>query len=181
MVRIAEIPHSESIGRTLMLLTQTARIINKYVDSYFYHKAPTSFTKFLVLKTIASSNGVMTQTQIAKWTQTELHNITTLIRRMKKEDLISTGRSNTDKRIISVLLTEKGRMVLKQALPVANELIKEIKELSNYNYIQPEFNYEKTRFDFLLRNKYEKCLLEVKSYTPIKSGLALFPDTKTAR
>ena len=126
MVRITEIPHSEIIGRTLMLLTQTARLINKYMDAYFYKKARLSFTKFMVLKTLASRNGVMTPTQIAQWTQTELHNITTLVARLKEEGLVFTERSDIDKRSVNVFLTDKGRMVLNQAIPVAGELIDRI-------------------------------------------------------
>jgi DNA-binding MarR family transcriptional regulator len=85
MARIKKIPHSESAGRTLMLLLQTARLIRKYVDAYFYRKTSVSFTKFMVLKLINSTNETMNQTQIAEWTQTEQHNIVTLINRLKKE------------------------------------------------------------------------------------------------
>lgn len=126
MARIPEIQHGETIGRALMLLTQTTRIINKYVDAYFYKKAPISFTKFMALRILASRNGVMTQTQMAEWTQTELHNITALVARLKKEDLVTTERSNIDKRSVNVLLTDKGRIVLNQATPVGRELIDQI-------------------------------------------------------
>ena len=126
MARITEIPHSESIGRSLMLLTQTARLISKYMDASFYNRARLSFIKFMVLKTLASRNGVMTPSQIAEWTQTERHNITTLIARMKKEGLVTTQRSDTDKRNVNVFLTDKGKMVLSEAMPVARELIDQI-------------------------------------------------------
>jgi len=126
MARITEIPHSEIIGRTLMLLTQTARLISKYIDAYFYKKAGLSFTQFMTLKILASQNGVMTPTQIAEWTQTELHNITTLVARLKKESLIYTQRSDIDKRNVNVYLTDKGRMVLSKVMPVARELIDQI-------------------------------------------------------
>ena len=140
MTRITEIPHSEITGRTLMLFTQTARLMSKYIDTYFYKKARFSFTQFLVLKTLASHNGVMNQTQIADWTQTELHNITTLVARLKKEELVYTERSDIDKRIVNVFLTDKGRMVQNQAMPVARELIDKIMssitETDAFNLIQ---------------------------------------------
>ena len=126
MARVTEIPHGDTIGKTLMLLTQTARLISKYVDAYFYKKARFSFTKFMALKILESRNGVMTPTQIAEWTQTELHNITTLVARLKKEGLVFTQRSDIDKRNVNVFLTDKGRMVLKQVTPVARELIDQI-------------------------------------------------------
>ena len=126
MARITEIPHSESIGKTLMLLTQTARLINKYIEAYFYQKAPISFTKFMVLKTLASQNGVMTPTGIAEWTQTERHNITTLVARLKKDGFVSTDRSEIDKRKVNVILTDKGQIALNQAMPVAREFTEKI-------------------------------------------------------
>jgi len=58
---------------------------------------------------------------------------------------------------------------------------RDIEELSEYNAIKPEYGYGRTRFDFLLSNKYEQCLLEVKSCTLVKDGVAMFPDAKTER
>jgi DNA-binding MarR family transcriptional regulator len=126
MARIIEISHDESIGKTLMLLTYTTRLINRYIDAYFYQKAGVSFTKFMALKIINGRNGVATQTEIADYTQTVLHNITTLVARLKKDGLVTTERSNVDKRSINVSLTDKGRMVLNQSIPVARELIDKI-------------------------------------------------------
>ena len=126
MDRIVEIKSSETISGTLMLFTQTARLISKYIDAYFYHKSGLSFIKFLVLKTLASKNGVMTPSQIAEWTQTELHNITALVGRLKKEGFVVTRRSDIDRRSVNVFLTDKGRMVLDQSMPVAQEVIAQI-------------------------------------------------------
>jgi len=58
---------------------------------------------------------------------------------------------------------------------------RDIKELSEYNIIKPEYGYGHTRFDFFLANKHERCLLEVKSSTLVKDGVAMFPDAETER
>jgi len=58
---------------------------------------------------------------------------------------------------------------------------RDIKELSGYNIIKPEYGYGHTRFDFFLANEHESCLLEVKSSTLVKDGVAMFPDAKTER
>jgi len=58
---------------------------------------------------------------------------------------------------------------------------KDIEELSEYNIIKPEYGYGHTRFDFFLANEHERCLLEVKSCTLVKDGVALFPDAETER
>jgi len=126
MVRIREINHSESIGKSLMLLTQTSRLINKYIDAYFYRKARFSFIKFMVLKVLASNNGVMKPSEIAEWTQTERHNITTLTRRLMKDGLVLTKHSDKDRRSTEVILTDKGRETLNRVMPVARDLIEKI-------------------------------------------------------
>ncbi len=58
---------------------------------------------------------------------------------------------------------------------------KRIKEFSEYNIVKPEHSYSHTRFDFFLANEHEKCLLEVKSCTLVRDGVALFPDAVTER
>jgi DNA-binding MarR family transcriptional regulator len=128
MTRISKIPHDETIGRTLMLLTQTARLISKYADAYFYKKTDVSFTKFMALKILdsAGKNEVMTPTRLAEWTQTELHSVTMLVDRMKKDGLVYTERSEIDRRNVFIFLTDKGRNVLEQAKPLANVLIEHV-------------------------------------------------------
>jgi sugar fermentation stimulation protein A len=70
---------------------------------------------------------------------------------------------------------------------VPNKLVLEalrngdIEELAEYNIIKPEYGYGHTRFDFFLANKRESCLLEVKSVTLVKDGVAMFPDAVTKR
>jgi len=58
---------------------------------------------------------------------------------------------------------------------------RDIEELSGYNKIKPEYGYGHTRFDFFLSNDQERCLLEVKSCTLVKDGVAMFPDAETER
>jgi len=58
---------------------------------------------------------------------------------------------------------------------------RDITELSEYNIIKPEYGYGHTRFDFFLTNEHERCLLEVKSCTLVKDGVAMFPDAETER
>ena len=58
---------------------------------------------------------------------------------------------------------------------------KDIPELSEYTTIKPEFGYGQSRLDFFLANKHESCLLEVKSSTLVKDGVAMFPDAVTER
>ncbi len=57
----------------------------------------------------------------------------------------------------------------------------DIKEVLDYPIVKPEYKFGHSRFDFFLANEKEKCLLEVKSCTLVKDGVAKFPDAKTDR
>jgi len=58
---------------------------------------------------------------------------------------------------------------------------RELGEFSTYPVVKPEWSFGHTRFDFLLTDGIEKCLLEVKSCTLVEEGRALFPDVPTER
>ena len=60
---------------------------------------------------------------------------------------------------------------------------KKIKAFNKFSNIQTEVKFnDKTRFDFLLSNKIEKCFLEVKNVTLFRNKkVAEFPDAITSR
>ena len=60
---------------------------------------------------------------------------------------------------------------------------KKIKTLSKFNNIRTEVKFsDKTRFDFLISNNKQKCILEVKNVTLKRTeNIAEFPDSITSR
>lgn len=58
---------------------------------------------------------------------------------------------------------------------------RDLPEFSQYTEVKPEYLYGHTRFDFLLSDNNMPCLLEVKSCTLVKGGVAMFPDAPTKR
>ena len=58
---------------------------------------------------------------------------------------------------------------------------KDIKEFSEYEHVKREYFHGDSRLDFMLEGENKKCLLEVKSCTLVKDGVAMFPDAKTER
>ncbi len=114
------------ILRTFILFVQTADVVLKYADANFYRKTRLSVIKFVVLRILATNGGSMAPSQIAEWTFRERHNITTLVDRLKRDGLVRVKRNNRDKRFVSVTLTAKGRKVLKQAMPVAREIVNRV-------------------------------------------------------
>ena len=58
---------------------------------------------------------------------------------------------------------------------------KEIDEFEDWDFVRSEYKKGGSRWDFLLKNRDEKMLLEVKSVTWAREGTGLFPDAVTAR
>jgi len=52
---------------------------------------------------------------------------------------------------------------------------------SAFPHIKPEYPYLDSRFDFMLSSPDRQCIVEVKSCTLVRHGVALFPDAPTAR
>jgi DNA-binding MarR family transcriptional regulator len=74
--------------------------------------------KFIVLQALLLKDRPLSLTDLAMFTNTERHNITTLIERLRKDGLITTQRNRVDKRVINVELTEKGAELVKMAHPL---------------------------------------------------------------
>ncbi len=87
-------------------------------------------------------------------------------------EIISVGKSLVG---INTLLTNK---LIFEALKS-----KKIKSLIRYDNIKAEVKFSNnTRFDFLISDSREKCLLEVKNVTLLRSNnIAEFPDAITSR
>ena len=123
---LINVDHEDAILRVFILFVQTAQAVLKYTDAYLYRKMRFSTTKLVVMRILASNSKAMMPSEIAKWTQTERHNITTLIKRISKEGLIKIERNTNDKRALNVVLTDKGREFLSQVMPVAKEIIDKV-------------------------------------------------------
>ena len=124
--RLKDVDHEDRILRTFILFVQTADATMKYANTHFYRKEGLSVIKVIVLQVLAAHGGTMTPSEIAEWTFRERNNITTLVERMKRDGLVRVERNNRDKRFVSVSLTAKGRKVLKQAMPVAREIVNQV-------------------------------------------------------
>ena len=124
--RLKDIDHEDRILRTFILFAQAADTTMKYANAHFYRKEGLSVIKVIVLRVLAANGGAMTPSEIAEWTFRERHNITTLVDRLKRDGLVRTDHKNRDKRFVNVTLTAKGRKVLKQAMPVAREIVDQV-------------------------------------------------------
>ena len=121
-----DVDHEDPILRTFILFIQTADAVMKYANAHFYRKARLSAIKFIVLQILAVNGGTIRPSEIAQWTLRERHNITTLVQRLEQDGLVSTKRNDRDRRFLNVLLTNKGRKVLTQTMPVARQIVAQV-------------------------------------------------------
>ncbi len=124
--RLKDVDHEDRVLRTFILFVQAADTIMKYANTHLYRKEKLSVIKVIVLRVLAANGGTMTPSEIAEWTFRERHNITTLIDRLQRDGLVRVERNIKDKRFVNVSLTATGRKVLKQAMPVAREIVNQV-------------------------------------------------------
>ncbi len=124
--RLKDVDLEDRILRTFILFMQAADVTMKYANAHFYRKEGLSAIKVIVLRVLAANGGTMNPSEIAEWTFRERHNISTLVDRLKRDGLVTVERNNRDKRFLSVSLTAKGQKVLKQAMPVARDIVNRV-------------------------------------------------------
>jgi DNA-binding MarR family transcriptional regulator len=126
MSKIIKVSHEDPVLRTFVLFMQVANAAYKYVDGRFYYGSRLTTPKFVALTVLISNGGKMTHTELANWTNTERHNITALVDRMKEDGLIATQQRLKDKRFIDICITDKGRTAQEEARSLARQIRKEL-------------------------------------------------------
>lgn len=110
----------------MMRLMQVGDAVVKYMDYRLYLELGTSYIKYSVLRALVHNKGTLRHTDIARWTNTKKHNITALVERMVKEDLVTTEYSQTDRRVNNVIITLNGRKLFKKTDPLATNLLENL-------------------------------------------------------
>ena len=120
------IDNNDAVLRALITFMETAKVALKYADMVLYREARLSVSKLAVLVALTQSDDGMSPSELSKWTRTERHNVTTLIRRMKKDGLITSERDNNNGRRVRVTLQKQGREVLIKIKPAMLKMVKDI-------------------------------------------------------
>jgi len=118
-------PHNVQ-EEAFILFIQASRVVNKYYNTFLQRNLGLSVSQFAILTVLNDNGGIMNPSAIADITFTERHNITVIVDRMKKAGMVMTERDPHDKRLVNVMLTDKGREVCSNAKPVAYECIQQI-------------------------------------------------------
>jgi DNA-binding MarR family transcriptional regulator len=114
-----EVDLKEIDARVFLKFVQAGEAVLKYADAVLV-RADLSLVKLMALQLLEVHGGTLTPSAIARLTLREKHNITTLIRRLRRDGLITMDPSETDKRSIRVTITDKGRKAVAAATPASN-------------------------------------------------------------
>jgi DNA-binding MarR family transcriptional regulator len=128
MKSIIKISHKDPVLRAFMLFAQLAGAVIRYSESRFNRETGLSLSHYVALKGLQFNEGKMTHAELANWTNTKQHNITTLVRRMSIEKLVTTERDSIDKRVIYVIMTPHGEDAVVKANPVAFLIMEQMME-----------------------------------------------------
>ena len=120
-----EVNIEEKDARVFVLFVQTAELVLKCTEAVF-NRAGMSLVKLMVLQLLQAHDGTLTPTEIARLINREKHDITTLVRRMERAQLITTKRSEIDTRSINVTITDKGKKAIIDTLPAARSIYKNL-------------------------------------------------------
>src|SRR5512141_2744066 len=104
------------------LMHHSIGLVIKAEESAFTKSAGISHQQFLILMTIESSAPPVTETDIAKHLMHNLNSISMILDRMEKQKLVSKERSKTDRRVVYVKTTAKGKRKLAAGLKVGGLL-----------------------------------------------------------
>ena len=144
-----------------------SRLITKAYKPHL-DKLGLTYPQYLVLLVLWENDG-QTVNQISEKLHLNTNTISPLLKRMERIKLLNRNRSKTDERSVIIELTEAGKELHTQALPIPQKLFDEI--ISN-----------KIQLDDILRLKDTLCeLVSVLSYKdfPSEKGEAQLKKKKT--
>ena len=121
-----KVHHEDTIVRTFILFVQSARAVLKYADAILYREARLSVVKLVALQALSTSEKGMMPSELADWTHTERHNITTLVKRLEKDGLVKAEINSSNRRSVKITLTDGGYERLSHAIPVARSIINQV-------------------------------------------------------
>jgi DNA-binding MarR family transcriptional regulator len=114
-----------AVLRVWLLLHRVRDVLALCEDSILGEYGITT-EQFGVLGAVRSRGGSLRPTDLASILERSPNSISMLVDRMVKAGLVKRTRDRTDRRVVNVSLTDKGKKAIEPASPVAWEFIQEI-------------------------------------------------------
>ncbi len=128
-------------------LYQTYTLLKQCEDRVIEEHGLTT-EQFAVLGAMDYFAGPLNITDIAQWLERSTNSITMLVDRMVKADLVRRVRSKSDRRVVRVTFTSKGKNALKPATQASFEVVRKI-------LLQLPYEDRNNLFGLLGTTKYE--------------------------
>ena len=107
-------------------LGRTLKALDYYLMDKFESKGiPLTKAQMITLRVLSHQDGIV-QNNLAFITNRDKTSLTRLIDTMEKKELVSRCHSSDDRRVKQVFITEKGKSVIESAVPVLEEIMKDI-------------------------------------------------------
>jgi MarR family transcriptional regulator, organic hydroperoxide resistance regulator len=101
-------------------------ITTKYMDIIQTKETGLTYQQFLVLMVLDKTGNQGTVGTIAEQLDREQNTLSVLLERMKRDGLVKKVRNMGDRRLVRVVMTDKGKQKLAQATGIGNKLIAEL-------------------------------------------------------
>lgn len=100
----------------LVLVMYAGDVVNRYMDTKM-NKFGQDLTRFNILYLLVGSGGIQTPTAISKRVFRSKHTITRALDILEKDGLVERSRTNTDRRVVNIAITDKGLKLVRRSLP----------------------------------------------------------------
>jgi len=109
--------------RTWILWQHASDLISSYIDHTFFRVNKISYEQFVVLILINSIDQEANATLLSRYLERNPNTLSTILDRMEKYGLVKKTRDTTDRRVVYITMTEKGKKIVKAAKTTGDQLI----------------------------------------------------------
>jgi DNA-binding MarR family transcriptional regulator len=109
----------------LFSFIRTWQIIDRYLELEL-SKQESNPIRFAIMNALYRHGGQMTPTEISKWVFRSKNSITSVINNLEREGFVRREPSKSDRRSVTVVITEKGWSKTNKITPIAQEISREI-------------------------------------------------------
>jgi len=117
---------SEKLNLRLWLLTHRTHDAIRRCEDKVFAKYGLTAEHYAVLSTMKIVNGPVRPTDLARWLERSTNSVSMLADRMVKAGLLKRMRDRTDRRVVWLVMTNKGEEAIKPAIVAGWNLIHEI-------------------------------------------------------
>ena len=95
--------------------------VSKETDSFLKKLTGISAGKYSMLMVLYFNGGTMSSAKLAEGTGTRPHNITALVKSLKRDGLVKAEKGTKDTRFTFISLTDKSRKLMEDTLPASRK------------------------------------------------------------